>query len=136
MRLELRNDSTAYGYSLLITTVFGALSASGTTTVRRVVLFAVGASLAFTGLEAAASKMFRQRIRSERSDVVLLGSALHFGSVLAGLGVTAGIAALWQGWEPWLIAPFAATTVYVTLTGANLAAATAIEERDPPREKG
>lgn len=135
--MAVRNDASAYGYSLLVTTTFGAANVQiGSPSVNRVFAFAIGAALAFFLVEAAVSNLFRQRLRAEPSDVVILGSALHLVSVVAGLGVGALVAWLVGGWLAWLLAPFAATVVYIVLTGANMAAAHLAEERHPPEKSG
>ena len=76
VRVVLRNDGSAYGYSLLATSTFGIAAAQeGPPSVGQVFVFVVAAASAFALAEMLGSDFFRQRIRPERSDVVLLASA-------------------------------------------------------------
>lgn len=137
VRGVLRNDGSAYGYSLLATSAFGVASAQeGPPTVGQVFVFVVAAASAFALAEMLGSDFFRQRIRPERSDVVLLASAFNPLSAVAGVGAAALIGLAVDGWLAWLFGPFVATTVYILLTGANMAAASLVEERNPPHETG
>jgi MFS family permease len=131
----LRNDGSAYGYSLLATATFGLVSAQeGPPSVGQVFVFVVAAAGAFALAEMLGSDFFRQRIRPERSEVVLLASAFNPLSAVAGVGAAALVGVVLDGWWAWLLGPFLATTVYIVLTGANMAAASAVEERNPPQE--
>jgi membrane protein YqaA with SNARE-associated domain len=135
IRVVLRNDASAYGYSLLATSAFGVASAQeGPPSVARVFVFVVASASAFALAEMVGSDFFRQRIRPERSDIVLLASALSPLSALAALGTVALIGLVVDGWLTWLVGPFVGTTVYILLTGANMAAASFVEERNPPQE--
>lgn len=133
VRRAVRTDASAYGYSILITAVFGLTNLQdGPVTVGRLFAYAMGATLGFALWEAAASRGFRIRIRQEQSDVVLVGTALAPVSVglalVAALGATHVLSGAWTWW----LAPFVATIVYVALTGAQLAVARVYEERHPP----
>lgn len=135
VRRAVRTDASAYGYSILITAVFGLVNLQdGPPTVGRLFAYALGATLGFATWEAVASRGFRMRIREEPSDVVLVGTALAPVSVgvsfVAALGVTAATVGAWS----WLMTPLAATVVYVALTGAQLMVARLYEEHHPPEE--
>lgn len=133
VRRAVRTDASAYGYSILITTVFGLVSLrDGPSTVGRLFAFALGATFGFALWEAAVSRGFRIRIREEKSDVVLVGTAMAPVSVGASLATALGIAQVLSGLWAWSLIPLTATIVYVTLTGAQLAAARLYEERHPP----
>ena len=136
LRRAVRSDATAFGYSVLITATFGAVSLQvGRTTVPRLFAFVVGATLGFALLEAVASRGFQVRIREERSDVVLIGTALAPVSVSLGLGAALGVIALVGGTWAWGLAPCAATGTYVLMAGAQMAVARRYEERHPPRQE-
>lgn len=136
LRRAVRSDATAFGYSVLITATFGAVSLQvGGMTVPRLFAFVVGATLGFALLEAVASRGFQVRIREERSDVVLIGTALAPVSVSLGLGAALGAIALVGGTWAWGLAPCAATGTYVVMAGAQMAMARRYEERHPPREE-
>lgn len=135
VRRAVRTDASAYAYSILITTVFGLVNLQdGPPTVGRVFGFAMGATLGFALWEAAVSRGFRVRIREERSDVVLIGTAMAPVSVGASLAAALGMAQVLSGPWSWTLVPLTATVVYVLLTGIQLAAARLYEERHPPDE--
>lgn len=135
VRRAVRTDASAYGYSILITTVFGLVNLrDGPPTVERLFAFALGATFAFALWEAAVSRGFRIRIREERSEVVLVGTALAPVSVGASLGAALGVAQALSGVWAWALIPLSATIVYVALTGTQLAAARLYEERHPPED--
>lgn len=135
VRRAVRTDASAYGYSILITTVFGLVNLrDGPPTVGRLFVYAVGATLGFALWEAAVSRGFRIRIREEESDVVLVGTAMAPVSVGASLAAALGVAQVLSGLWAWSVIPLTATIVYVALTGAQLAAARVYEEQHPPDE--
>lgn len=136
LRRAVRSDATAFGYSILITSTFGVVDLQvGDPSVLRLFAFAVGATLGFAVLEAVASRGFRVRIREERSDVVLVGTAFAPVSVSLGLATALGAVAVVAGTWAWFAAPCAATVVYVLVAGAQLAAARRYEERHPPEDE-
>lgn len=135
VRRAVRTDASAYGYSILITAVFGLVNLQdGPPTVGRLFAYVMGATFGFALWEAIASRGFRIRIRQEQSDVVLVGTALAPLSVGVSLAAALGMTLLVSGNWAWLIPPFVATVVYVMLTGSQLAAARVYEEQHPPDE--
>lgn len=133
VRRAVRTDASAYGYSILITTVFGVVNLrDGPPTVGRLFAYAIGATMGFALWEAIASRGFRIRIREEQSDVVLVGTAMAPLSVGASLAAALGISQVLSGLWAWALTPLTATIVYVMLTGAQLVAARLYEERHPP----
>lgn len=136
IRRGVRTDATAFGYSILITATFGVVQLkAGPLSTSRIFLFVVGATLGFAVSEAVASRGFRIRIREERSDIVLVGTALAPVSVsislAAAFGVTAVLTPVWT----WLAAPLTSTIAYIAFTGAQMALARAYEDRHPPSDK-
>jgi hypothetical protein len=135
MRVTVREDASAFAYSILITATFGAANlAAGPVTVRRLFLFVLGATGAFAVAEAAVSRLFRLRIREEPGDVIVLGSALAPISVGAALAVAVGVLQLSATPAGWILAPFLATLSYVTLAGLQMAFAHRYERRHPPAD--
>lgn len=133
---SVRNNASAFAYSVMITTTFGVVSrVSRAPRVFELFLFATGAAAGFIVLEAAASRFFRDRLHPERSEVVMLGSALALVSVNAAVGTALLVARLTGEWVVWLVAPFAATVVYVLISGLELALARRAEERHPPERE-
>jgi hypothetical protein len=124
MQATLLNNSTAYGFSIMITSTFGAVSIEDPSlTTGRLFLFLAGGVLSFAAIEAAASGLFRRRLESEPSDVVALGSSFALFSVAAAVGVAVLVAQLLAGWASWFFAPFLASAVYVLLAGVEMAVA-------------
>jgi hypothetical protein len=138
LRTAVRNNASAFAYSVLATATFGMLTIGlGTPSRIEILLFAVGATSAFAVVEASASNFFRDPVRPERSNVVLLGSALSVASVTLALSVVIGVTMLFSGWVAWLLAPMVATVVYLLTAGLEMALARArqdeTDEKQSPR---
>jgi len=129
------NNSSAFGFSILITSSFGLLShLHGAPGPGQVGLFALGAVLAFSVIEAVVSRGFRRRPRRQPYNVVLLGTAVDLVSVAAALAVAYGVAALLPATASWGLAPLLAAATYVLVQGADLALAERLEaelDREP-----
>lgn len=133
LRSAVRNDASAFSYSILITATFGLVQLEiGNLSVARLFLFVVGATGAFALIEAASSNLFRKRLRQERSDVVILGTALAPLSVVAALGAGVGVLQVVNGAVAWIVTPAVTTGTYVALAGLHLTFARQYEERHPP----
>lgn len=132
----MRTDATAFGYSILITATFGVLALEARpVTVLRILLFVWGATSAFTIWEVIVTRGFEVRVREERSEVLLVGTALAPIAVSIGLG-GAVMAARWSsGAWSWAAAPLTATAAYVLATGLQLALARRWDERHPPDDE-
>jgi hypothetical protein len=124
LKTSIRNNATAYGYSLTATMSLAVLASElGTPTVGQVLLFGLGAVSGFVTIEAAASGLFRGRTREEPAEVVVFGSALSFASVGLGVGAAALAGTIIDGGAAWPIATFLATVVYLLVVGVELALA-------------
>lgn len=134
MRASIRNNAAAYAYSITVTCSFAAIAGRhGNGTPGEIFAFALGAALGFAVAEAAASRGFRDRIRPERSDVVVLGTAFAPLSVGASVGA-AILASTWtSGWIAWASGAFVSSGVYVLLSGVEMALARHHQERHPPQ---
>lgn len=130
VRTAVRNNVSAYGFSVMITASFGVLAAiAGPPSAGEAYLFVAGAVSGVTIVEGIASRGFRVRIRGEPSEVVALGAA--FGFISAGLGVGAAALSgeLVAGWPVWLLGPLVASSVYVLGSGFEMALAHIAQER-------
>lgn len=135
VRMAVRNDATAFAYSVLVTATFGVVSIeSPDVTTPRIFLFVLGATLAFALAEAASSRLFRIRLRQEQGDVVLIGTAMSPIAVGASLGAAFLASQVVTGAVAWASAPAVATVSYILLTGTQLTIARKYEERHPPDE--
>jgi hypothetical protein len=129
VRTSIRNNSTAYGYSVMITASLAALTAlEKQPKLGELFLYVGGAAAGFAIVEATVSNFFRDRVRGEPSEVIILGSALSFLSISSGLGTAILVAKLSDSWLPWALGPFAATIVYLLIVGAEMTIAHRIEE--------
>lgn len=130
VRTSILNNATAYGFSVMITLVLLATQ-EGTRSVStgRLFLFAVGATTAFAIVEGVATSGFRVRVKPDPSEAVALGSAFAMGSVVLSLGTAVLLLRGVGGAPAWFLAPFAATTVFVSASGIELALARWQEER-------
>lgn len=126
---SIRGNVTAYGYSILVTTVFGALQGlEGSPTVTQIFLYVGGACGAFAGLEAVVSRLFSRELEDEEELVVILGGALNVFAVASGVGVALGTTLLLSGLPAWGLAPALATLAYLLVSGLQMGAAERAEE--------
>lgn len=126
----------AYSYSVFITACFGLLATEiGSTSVLRIFAFLLGATTAFAIVETIASRGFRDRFRSEPSDVVMLGSALALFSVSVAVAAAWACTAILHGAWAWFVAPFGGSIVYILVSGAEMALARRREEEHPPENE-
>lgn len=127
-RTALLNNLSAFGFSVMITATFGALSAQlGPPGTVEVFLFAAGAVGGVTLLDGISSKGFRRQLRGETSDVIALGTGFSFVSVLAAIGSAALFAGIVDGGSGWPIGAFLASCVYVLLAGVEMSVAKVLQ---------
>jgi hypothetical protein len=118
----LRHNQIAYAYSITITAGFGALAAlDGAPDVVECFLSLVGTGVAFALANAVVTGGYKKRLPREPSEVIALGSTFSLVSMAGGLGVACLVGWAFPAWVPWLVAPFAATIVYLVGAGAELA---------------
>lgn len=121
------NNSSAFGFSVMITATFGMLSYQhGTPSPARVALFAL-ALVAIAGIEAGVSRGFRRRVHRHRSNVVLLGTAGSVGSAAAALAAAYGVGALLPAPIVWLTGSLAAAACYVLVEAGAIGIAERLE---------
>lgn len=135
-----RNNTLAYGYSVAITGSFGLLvHFEGNPGVVDVILFGIGASIAFAVVNVVVTEGFQQPVEREPRVVMALATSVGAVSISAALGVAALAGWLLSGWLPWVLAPLAASLAYLlTAAGevalarrAHLVAGTDLQEEDP-----
>lgn len=121
LRASLGENAGAYSYSVTITASFGVLTTIlGSGGVFEVFLFILGAATAFTVTELVASRGFRVRMRGERPEVVVLGSAIAYPSVLLGAGAAALAGEVLGTGVAWAAGSFLATVVFLLVGGIEL----------------
>lgn len=129
IRTALRNNVSAYGFSVMITASFGVLTASlGSPTVGDVFLFAAGGVTGVTVIEGVSSRGFRKKMRGDPSDVVALGAAIGYFSVVVAIGAAALVALVLTTGIGWAVGAMAASAIYVLISGAEMALARILQE--------
>lgn len=130
IRMSLRNNSGAFGYSVMITCSLAMLSAQHSPPKAvQILLFALGAVLSFLVVEAFATNAFRRSLGDEeQSKVVALGSSIGVLSVGLALGATAAVGAWLPVTVAWFAGPFAASTAYLLLNAVEMTIARLVEE--------
>lgn len=130
IRTSIRYNAAAYGYSAMITATYGALTAiDRAPRIFELFLFVLGAAAAFAITEALGSNFFRDRVRGDQAEVVVLGSAFSFISLSGGLAGACAVGWLVDPWPSWALGSFAATSLYLLLLGVELALAERAERR-------
>jgi hypothetical protein len=117
----LRHNQVAYAFSVTASATFGVLDKEdGTPGVPECFLFIAGAGVGFAIINVLVTRAFTEELADEPSHVVALATALSFFSTGAALGVATIVAWLGHGWFPWVVAPFAATLVFIAGAGAEM----------------
>lgn len=114
VQAAVSTNASAFGYSLVMTATFGALSREngGPNTVELFV-FLVGAALSFSAIEVVATGGFRRKLQEESPDLVLAGSSVNLFSLVLSLAAVYLVDWLFPSPFDWLLGPFAATLAYV-----------------------
>lgn len=131
LRLSLRNNAGAYGYSVMITSCLATLSATKQSPqVHEIILFILGAVASFALVETIASRGFQRSLRSEEpTQVVALGSALNFVAILVAIGATALVGTWVAAPVSWVVGSFVASVTYLMVTSIEMALARRIEQK-------
>ncbi|MFL5862744.1 MAG: hypothetical protein ACJ780_18525 [Solirubrobacteraceae bacterium] len=127
---SLGGNATAFGYSVTITASFGAVELGrGTPRFGDLIVFGLGAVVAFGGLEGLASDGFRSPLQKGSNDVVLLGTALAFISIVLAIATARGIAEVVTGAWAWFGAAFGASLVFALVESVEFMFAEWLQER-------
>lgn len=116
-------NAQAFGFSITITATYGVISsAQGSPSLPEIFGFALAAVAAFSLVNLVVVAVLRKREPSGEPDrVVLVATATDFLAVGASLAVAVGVRFALTGWPTWVLAPFAATLVYVLVQAVELA---------------
>ncbi|WP_199430534.1 hypothetical protein [Qaidamihabitans albus] len=130
LRLSLRNNSGAYGFSVLITCALAMLNAlTGTPNAMQILVFALGAVASFLIVELIATQGFRQSLGGdEQTKVVALGSSFSAVSISAGIGAAALCGLVLPVTLGWFGGSLSASMTYLLLNGLEMKIARRIEE--------
>jgi hypothetical protein len=129
LRTSIEENSTAYGYSVMITVSFGVLTTTGhQPSVGRLFLVVIGAAIAFTLMEALSTRMFKTTDRDSEY-VALLGAAFNFLSIGVGLAVAWLTSLATTGWMAWVLVPMLGTVSYLVFVGLEITIAKVVKQR-------
>src|SRR3954447_4862964 len=113
-RSTIGGESTAFGFSIMITATFGAVQVGhGSPTYGQLLLYALCSSVAFALLEGFASRGYRESLPQYKSYVQTPGTAMNVLSVTGAVAVAIGLAAAISSDIAWEICPTAAVLVYL-----------------------
>lgn len=132
LRTAVGSSAAPYGYTLATWTTGAVLThAYGLPTTIEALLFMLGAVLAFAVVGAAAFGGMGTRFAHAPREAALWGS-FHFLSVGSAIGAAALASYLVAGSAGWVLGPFASTTIYLLVLGAQFSAA----DRRSPEDRG
>jgi len=130
LRKSLHGNATAFGYSVTITASFGAVQlARGAPGFGDLILFGVGAVIAFGGLEGLLSRGFRTPLEPGADEVITLGTALSFISVGLAICAARGAAGVLSGPIAWLAGALSASLVFALVESVEFMLAQWVQER-------
>ena len=130
LRLSLRNNSGAFGYSVMITSTMAMLtSIEGSPRPAHIILFLLAAVASFALIEVIAPRAFTRSLEGETTTVIALGSSLNLLSIAAAVGLAALLGVLLPTALSWLFASFTASVTYLLGTAVEMAIARRIEEK-------
>jgi hypothetical protein len=135
LHTSVRGNATAFGFSVMITASFGALtSMEGSPSPLQVVVFAFGAVTSVVLVQAAATRGFLSRAEQAAPEVQLLGTALNWLSVGASVGACIGVGELADGYVAWAVGSFAAAGVYILAESVEMLLAEMVQRRRGDRD--
>jgi hypothetical protein len=129
LRASLRNNGQAYGFSVSITAALALLNTEAKVSgAAHILYFALGAAVAFSILQAIASKGFRKPLEQEPSTVTAMGISLSVVSVGTSVALAWATAHFIGGVIAWPVTAFLVSVVYLLVAGMELAIAQRVEE--------
>jgi len=130
IRGAIRHNAPAFAFSIMITSSYGMVaSEERSPRVGDIYGFMAGGVLGFVVVLAVASAGFRTiAMEAERGRVLVIGSALAFGSTAVGLGAATLVGALLDGLLAWTLAPFAACVAFLSVLGLEFAIVEATQQ--------
>lgn len=131
LRQTLRTTAAAYGYTLSVaTTMVALIGTHGTPHTGELFLFVAGGLMGFAALELPLVLADAEDARNE-GQVFPFAGALNCLSVPAALGSAVGIAHGVHGELAWLLAPLAATAVYMAVVAVQVEIVRRVRTRTP-----
>lgn len=130
IRMALRNNSGAYGFTVTVTCSLSMLSAvHSPPSPLRIFLFVFGAVASFFVVELFATRLFRRPLGGdEESRVVALGSSLGVLSISLAVGAAALCGSFLPATLSWFAGSFAASVTYLVVNAVEMSVARRVEE--------
>jgi hypothetical protein len=114
LKTAVIDNSAAFGFSIMITSSFGALDKlAGSPSLVDILGFAMGAAAAFTVLQAVTTRGFRRSPGAGPREVDLLGTAFGILSVALGLGAAVVAGLLLPAGAAWAAGAFLAAMAFM-----------------------
>lgn len=130
LHTSIVDNSTAFGFSIMITCSFGVLSnLHGSPAVGDIFGFGLAGAATFMLLHGLASDLFRHSPQTAPRQVVMLGTALNFLSVGLGVGAAALVGLLVVTAAAWPLGSVAASSAYVLTEALEILLAELVERR-------
>lgn len=129
VRTALRNNATAYGFSIAITSAYGLVNtASEGTTAADTISFAVGAALAFILIGALFIAHFQQGRLSEGGQEATISGGIDFLSIVVTIVTAYGLSKV-PGYAAWPLTGFGAASAYLLTSGVDVLLARVVAKR-------
>jgi hypothetical protein len=120
VRTALRDNATAYGFSISITAAYGLAAAlRGPGGAAETVLFAFGAAAAFVLVSICFLGRFRKNPMGESDQVLTLSGGVDFLSVAATVAAAYGLAHLPDPWA-WPVTGLGTVITYLLVGGLDV----------------
>ncbi|MGI8749655.1 MAG: hypothetical protein ACR2J6_03765 [Thermoleophilaceae bacterium] len=134
----LQGNATAFGYSIVITASFGAVQLQrGQPGYGDLLLFGLGAVLAFSTLEGLLTHGFKAALTPGSNEVIALATALSFVSVGVAITAAHAVASVLSGGAAWFLGALAASLAFVLTESVEFMLAAWVQERrGEPTEDG
>lgn len=120
VRTALRNNATAYGFSISITAAYGLVNAvAGPAKPIETVSFAVGAAIAFVVVGALFLTRFQEGSLPESGQVATISGGVDLLSVAAAVAAAFGLSHL-PGYPAWPLTALGTVSVYLLVGGLDV----------------
>ena len=134
-------NSTAFGYSIMITVTYAVTNrAQEEGDMLSYFAFALGAALGVGLVNAVVTRGFRRRLEEAPPEVLMMGAAINFVSVILAILAGLGTAELLPKLLGWSLAPLVASALYIVAEGSGVWIAETIQasrgDREAERRKG
>lgn len=128
VRTALRNNATAYGFSISITAAYGLANAvAGPAKPLETISFAAGAAIAFVVIGAVFLTQFRGSL-PEGGQVATISGGVDLLSIIGAVATALGLSQI-PGYLTWPVTAFGAVSVYLLVGGLDVLIARGMAQR-------